>query len=125
MSNDQTPRNEWLDGVNDRISKAMESNGLSQRELGHKLGISGSAVAQWGLRDASFTHWWRLACLADALGVSVDWLLGRPGAPKPALGVDPRLVRRLTRQVEELVKSTDMMKASLHLPPPRNSNREE
>lgn len=62
-----------------RIKQLREAAGLSQRELGKRIGISGPAVAMWesGENRPSLTN---LEKLADVLGVSIDAILGRDPA---------------------------------------------
>ena len=62
-----------------RIKQLREAAGMSQRELGERIGISGAAVAMWesGENRPSLTN---LEKLADVLGVSIDAILGRDPA---------------------------------------------
>ena len=62
-----------------RIKQLREADGMSQRELGERIGISGPAVAMWesGENRPSLTN---LEKLADVLGVSIDAILGRDPA---------------------------------------------
>ena len=62
-----------------RIKQLREAAGMSQRELGERIGISGPAVAMWesGENRPSLTN---LEKLADVLGVSIDAILGRDSA---------------------------------------------
>lgn len=62
-----------------RIKELREAAGMSQRELGERIGISGPAVAMWesGENRPSLTN---LEKLADVLGVSIDAILGREHA---------------------------------------------
>jgi len=62
-----------------RIKQLREAAGMSQRELGERIGISGPAVAMWesGENRPSLTN---LEKLADVLGVSIDAILGRDPA---------------------------------------------
>ena len=62
-----------------RIKQLREAAGMSQRELGERIGISGPAVAMWesGKNRPSLTN---LEKLADVLGVSIDAILGRDPA---------------------------------------------
>lgn len=79
----------------------MSARGLSQRDLGDRLGISGSAVAQWMGREGTFAQWWRLRAVAIALGVSADSILGLPEAPPLPTPIDPRVIHRLIDQLEK------------------------
>jgi transcriptional regulator with XRE-family HTH domain len=60
----------------DRLRRAREKRGMSQAELGTKTGLKPAAVSHFetGQRSPSFDN---LRKLADALNVSVDYLLGR------------------------------------------------
>ena len=62
-----------------RIKELREAAGMSQRELGERIGISGPAVSMWesGENRPSLTN---LEKLADVLGVSIDAILGREPA---------------------------------------------
>lgn len=64
--------------VGEQIQKFRKEKGLTQRELGERIGVSSSAVSQWesgGTPDISL-----LPGLSDVLGVTVDALFGRTGA---------------------------------------------
>ena len=58
-----------------RIKAARKNAKMTQKELGQKLGISFQSIAQWenNLRNPKIET---LQRIADALGVSVDYLLG-------------------------------------------------
>ena len=60
-----------------RLREARKRKGWSQRDLANAAGISGGEVShiETGKRSGSAPK--RLA--ATALGVSIDWLLGREG----------------------------------------------
>lgn len=62
-----------------RIKELREAAGLTQRELGERVGVSGPAVAMWetGENRPTLTN---LEKLADVLGASVDAILGRDSA---------------------------------------------
>ena len=72
----------------ERISLARKKAGLSQEQLGDKLGVSRQAVSKWELNTA-LPDTDKLVPLARALGVSVDELLGNAfensgsGTPQP------------------------------------------
>ncbi len=64
--------------VGEQILKFRKEKGLTQKELGEKIGVSSSAVSQWesgGTPDISL-----LPALSDILGVTVDALFGRTEA---------------------------------------------
>jgi transcriptional regulator with XRE-family HTH domain len=124
MGGEQVARDEWLEGVLDRIERARGARGLSQRALGAELEISGSAIAQWGDRDGSFVHWRRLASLADALGVSADWILGRQAESEVSIGVDPREVRRMIRELRAASKIADRIADGLEPQDPQDTSKE-
>ena len=56
-----------------RIQQARKALGLSQRELGEQLGVSGAMVGQYE-NDLRNPKRETLQRIADALDVSVDWL---------------------------------------------------
>lgn len=70
------PRSEAFEG---RLRAARESRRLSQGGLAKRAGLQPSAVSHFetGTRKPSFDN---LRRLADALGVSTDYLLGRTEA---------------------------------------------
>ena len=59
-----------------RIAAVRKSLGLSQEKFGEMVNMSQRSVAAWesGERTPSFAT---LSAMADQLGVTVDWLLGR------------------------------------------------
>lgn len=60
-----------------RLAIARKIMGLSQSQLGELSGINRLQIGRYeGGQEPDFV---RLVRLADALGVSVDWLLGRDG----------------------------------------------
>lgn len=61
--------------IGQQIQKFRKEKGITQKELGEAIGVSGSAVSQWesgGTPDISL-----LPTLSDILGVTVDALFGR------------------------------------------------
>ena len=70
--------------VGEQILKFRKEKGLTQRELGEKIGVSSSAVSQWesgGTPDISL-----LPVLSDVLGVTVDTLFGRTEMRRENMG---------------------------------------
>ena len=59
-----------------RLVEAMGKNGFSAKSLAKKAGVSVSAIYGALERD-KIPNAFTLACLADALGVTMDWLYGR------------------------------------------------
>lgn len=59
--------------MNNRIKQARKERGLTQRQLGEKLGVASTNISFWeqGINKPSIRN---LKNLADALGVSIDWL---------------------------------------------------
>jgi transcriptional regulator with XRE-family HTH domain len=85
---DPTPQKETdLVTLAERVTLARERLGLNQSELARRAGLAVAAVWQFehGDRAPSVRS---LSKLAEALGVSTDWLLGRADAEEP---IDPRL----------------------------------
>lgn len=69
-----------------RLQQARKSLGLSQRELGCQLGVSGSMIGQYE-NDLRKPKRETLQRIADALDVSVDWLCtGQETAPQEPMG---------------------------------------
>ena len=71
--------------LKDRIAQARKAAGLSQEQLGEKLGVSRQAVSKWesGAANPDVAY---LAAMCRELGVSSDWLLlgeEPDGAPPP------------------------------------------
>jgi transcriptional regulator with XRE-family HTH domain len=85
-----------------RVRRFRLAQGLTQVELGNRVGLSQRMVAyyeaQGGVPSADL-----LRKLADALRLSTDVLLGRAASARGPRGVtiNPRLLRRLKR-IEEL-----------------------
>lgn len=83
-----------------RLKAARELRGITQYELAGEAGLQPSAVSHFetGSRKPSFDN---LRRLADALEVTIDYLLGRVDDFK---GVGPR-TDRLHRHIEKLSDS--------------------
>ena len=63
-----------------RLSRIRKEKGLTQEDIAKRIVISPQAVSKWE-NDVSSPDILVLSSLADILGVSVDELLGREGAP--------------------------------------------
>ena len=80
-----------------RIKEIRKSKKLTQGELGALVGVSAAAVSQWEIGKSNISYNFAVE-LSDALGVSVDYLLGKentftgnelkkePGARIPVVG---------------------------------------
>jgi transcriptional regulator with XRE-family HTH domain len=72
-----------------RMADAREAAGLTQTELGERIGVSQRVIANWERKPVALRAE-QLVALADALSVSADYLLGRPNAkpfsPKGPVG---------------------------------------
>jgi len=69
----------------DRLRALREEHGWSQRELARLCGFGETQISKYeaGVVDPSASN---LALLADVLGVSADYLLGRADLPEVGLG---------------------------------------
>ncbi len=59
-----------------RLKRARTMSGLSQVELGERVGVTGSTINRYE-QDRRKPDPDTLVAMADVLGVSIDWLLGR------------------------------------------------
>jgi transcriptional regulator with XRE-family HTH domain len=86
----------------ERLRKVREEKGLSQVELAEKAGLGSqpSAVSHFelGRRSPSFDN---LKRLADALSVTIDYLLGRQPQPTTAGPVADQLFRNFDAMSSE------------------------
>ncbi len=66
-----------VDGLGLRIAKARLANGWTQRDLSHRTGIAQSRICtiESGFTANMYTR--TLFAICDALGVSMDAMLGR------------------------------------------------
>lgn len=80
----------------DRLRKTRLDRGLSQTDLAKQAGFQPSAISHFetGSRSPSFDN---LRRLADALGVSIDYLLGRQSQSTAAGPVADRLHRNFDK----------------------------
>ncbi len=91
-------------GLATRIKTARERQGLSQKALAAKLGISAGAVGQWetGLSRPAVNN---LELLSKILAVSLDWLVGkreRVPASRPEAGAVSAADLELLHEAREL-----------------------
>ena len=73
-----------MSSFNDMLSYLRKRNGMSQKELAEKIGISRSAVGMYeaGEREPDFET---LEALADTFNVNMDTLLGKSSPPSNAI----------------------------------------
>lgn len=69
--------------LSEKIYACRKRCGLSQEALAERLGVSRQAVSKWETGDAE-PELSKLRLLADAFGVTADWLLSEEGMPEPA-----------------------------------------
>ena len=77
--------------LNEKIYLCRKKAGLSQDALAERLGVSRQAISKWETGE-SVPDTGKLLPLANALGVSLDWLLSEPllpGGGRTAPGAQP------------------------------------
>lgn len=73
--------------LNEKIYLCRKKAGLSQDALAERLGVSRQAISKWETGE-SVPDTGKLLPLANALGVSLDWLLSEDG-PEEAAAAPP------------------------------------
>lgn len=96
-TSNQTEKN---DSFGDRMANLRNERGYSQRDLARETGISQRMIAYYE-KQAQYPPTHVLPILAEALGVSVDQLLGLATDKGDGKKKDMRLWRRFT-QIEKL-----------------------
>lgn len=69
--------------LSEKIYYCRKRTGQSQEQLAERLGVSRQAVSKWETGDAE-PEIKKLKLLAEAFGVSVDWLLSEEDIPEQA-----------------------------------------
>src|SRR5438445_13452744 len=89
-----------LESFGEKLRKIREDKGLSQAELANKAGFQPSAISHFesDRRSPSFDN---LKKLADALSVTIDYLLGRETVPASAGPVAEKLFRNFGQMSAE------------------------
>ncbi|MGD9721496.1 MAG: helix-turn-helix domain-containing protein [Pirellulales bacterium] len=105
----------------DRLRKEREEKGLSQSDLAEKAGLQPSAISHFelGRRMPSFDN---LKRLADALSVTVDYLLGRQSSPSNAGPVVDQLFRNFEQMSAD---DQDRLTSFAELLAAKNKSRHE
>lgn len=103
----------------ERLKSAREKKGLTQAQLAERAGFQPSAVSHFesGRRSPSFDN---LKKLADALGVAIDYLLGRIEEPTGSGPVIQKLFRdmgQMSAADQDTVASFAAMLAAKNNPP--------
>ncbi len=96
----QSMKERTLDGFGKRLREIRQSRGLTQIDLGEKVGVSNRVIAYYE-EDGAQPPGPMLVDLARALRTSVDQLLGMKRFTETASPKTARLVNRL-RRIEEL-----------------------
>jgi transcriptional regulator with XRE-family HTH domain len=96
----------------DRLREVRERRGLSQTDLAKRTGLQPSAISHFetGKRAPSFDN---LRKLADALGESIDYLLGRSDAPGTTTPEAERIFRDFGKMTESDQKALADMASAL------------
>ena len=67
--------------LGERLRRAREAAGLSQRELARLTEVTRNTISQVERGRRREVSTWTLARFADATGKTMDWLYGREGGP--------------------------------------------
>lgn len=78
----RTPNNERQE-LCFRIRTARQRAKLSQTALAERVGVTPSAAAQWESMNGTNANLRRLRVIAEATGVSFEWLITGKGRPRP------------------------------------------
>ena len=100
-----------------KISRLRREKGMTQEELGEKLGVSSQAVSKWE-NDVSCPDIMALPTLAAVLGVTVDALLsdGEPERVTMTENRDPADLDRLMLVIAVNSADGDTVRVNLPLP---------
>lgn len=96
----------------DRLSEALARARMSQKDLALKIGRSEGAVSRW-IGEGRLPGVLMIRRIAEASRASVDWLLGLPDAPEPAVTVDPKALARLSKTAALLAEELRSLQEDL------------
>lgn len=86
--------------IGNRIAKARKLRGMTQKELSEAVGVTGGAVGQWEIGRGQPSRGEMEEAVAEALGVSVQWLLyGIEDDAVKAETNSEKMILRLSRQL--------------------------
>ncbi|BAE50312.1 helix-turn-helix domain-containing protein [Paramagnetospirillum magneticum] len=102
-------RPSWVDEFNRRLDLALAERKMRRQGLSKEIGITPASVSGWKKESAPSLD--NLMTIADLLGVSVDWLLGRgsdqlPSALAQAVPMDRDAVAVAAAAVTELISDS-------------------
>lgn len=81
----------WMETMGDRIRVLRQARGLSQSQLGERLGVTVGAISQWESGATKNIKLETFLALCDELGVSGHYLvLGPTAKPEPQLPASRR-----------------------------------
>ncbi len=104
--------------IGTRIARLRRERGMTQEELGERLGVSAQAVSKWE-NDISCPDILALPALADLLGVSTDELLrGDPQPERASMRPEAEPVDVDGLMLVIRVSSTDGDRVRINLPVP-------
>jgi len=84
----------FLKELGRRIAHARKHEGLTQAQLAEKLGVSQQVVADYE-NGSRHIQAWRLVCVAEALGIGVEELLGTGKRMPGKRGPTPKIQKQL------------------------------
>ena len=87
-----------------RILKAMSEKKISYGELNKATGIPKSALQRYATGETDKIPLDRLEMIADALGVSAEYLIGWENAPAPQISADGQHIGLLYDRADEMDK---------------------
>jgi len=105
------------------LRRARETRKLTQQELASRAGVSPIMISHFetGVRPSASAD--TLVKLADALDVTVDYLLGRSDSMAPETGEMAMLFRSLARTDTSMLDAAKRVVRSIAAPPPEKRKR--
>lgn len=88
--------------IGERVKTAREQRGIHQAELARRLGCSVNALSMLEKNAITDPRASRIIGIAEALGVSADYLLGLTNDPPVAVAAAPQTTPRPARSREDV-----------------------